>query len=47
MTGNDLDETVHVVSARTLSAKEAIGNPERKDCFLLKRKEVMIEASFN
>jgi hypothetical protein len=46
LAGNELDETIHVVSARTLSAKEAIGNPERKDFPLLKGKEVMIEASF-
>jgi hypothetical protein len=44
--GNELDETIHVVSSRTLSVKEAIGNPERKDYPLLKGKEVMIEASF-
>jgi uncharacterized protein (DUF4213/DUF364 family) len=44
--GNELDETIHVLSARTLSAKEAIGNPERKDYPLLKGKEVMIEAVF-
>ena len=43
---DELDETVHVLSARTLSAKEAIGSPERKDFPLLKGKEVMIEASF-
>ena len=46
LAGDELDETVHVVSARTLSVKEAIGNPERKDFPLLKGKEVMIEASF-
>ncbi|MBA4391716.1 MAG: hypothetical protein C0399_12385 [Syntrophus sp. (in: bacteria)] len=46
LAGDELDETVHVLSARTLSAQEAIGNPERKDFPLLKGKEVMIEASF-
>ena len=46
LAGDELNEIVHVLSARTLSAEEAIGNPERKDFPLLKGKEVMIEASF-
>ena len=40
------DEQITVVSARTLSAKEAIGNPDRDDFPLLKGKEFMVEASF-
>lgn len=41
-----LDEPVSIVSARALSAKEAIGEPDRDDYPLLKGKEVMIEAQF-
>jgi len=39
-------ESITVVSAYTLKAEEAIGNPERKDYPLLKGKEFMIEATF-
>lgn len=39
------DEPVDI-TARTLTAKEAIGEPEKKDYPLLKGKEVMIEAQF-
>ena len=46
LAGSDLKESINVVDARTLSAKEAIGSPERKDFPLLKGKEVMVEASF-
>jgi len=41
-----LDEPISIVSARVLSAKEAIGEPDRDDYPLLKGKEVMIEAQF-
>lgn len=44
--GDMLDERVEVVFARPLSAKEAIGEPDRDDYPLLKGKEVMIEAAF-
>ena len=40
------DETVNVVSARTLKPEESIGNPERKDFPLVKGREVMVEAKF-
>lgn len=40
------DEQVNVVSARTLTAGEAIGSPERQDYPILKGKEVMVEAVF-
>ncbi|MDD4571384.1 MAG: DUF364 domain-containing protein [Clostridia bacterium] len=40
------NEQINVVSARTLTANEAIGTPERDDYPILKGKEVMIEASF-
>lgn len=43
---NILNEQITIIYARTLSSKEAIGNPERKDFPLLKGKEVMIEATF-
>ena len=39
-------EKVQVVSARSLTPEEAIGNPERKDFPLLKGKEVMVQAIF-
>lgn len=35
-----------MITARTLTSKEAIGEPERKNFPLLKGKEVMIEAQF-
>ncbi|OPY64641.1 MAG: hypothetical protein A4E57_03467 [Syntrophorhabdaceae bacterium PtaU1.Bin034] len=41
-----MQEPVSVVSARTLSSKEAIGTPERTDFPLQKGKEFMIEAVF-
>lgn len=40
------DEQVTVVSARTLTPEEAIGNPECRDFPLLKGREVMVEATF-
>lgn len=40
------DELVSVVNARTLSADEAIGTPERSDYPIQKGKEVMVEATF-
>jgi len=40
------NEQVDVLSARTLTAKEAIGSPERNDYPILKGKEVMMEAVF-
>ena len=40
------DELVSVVNARTLSADEAIGAPERSDYPIQKGKEVMVEATF-
>lgn len=39
-------ETVEVVSARPLTADEAIGKPERTDFPILKGKEFMMEARF-
>lgn len=39
-------ETVEVVSARPLTAEEAIGKPERSDFPILKGKEFMMEARF-
>jgi len=41
-----MDEHIAVVSARTLTPKEAIGTPDRDDYPLLKGKEVMVEAVF-
>lgn len=41
-----MDERIAVVSTRTLSAKEAIGETGRDDYPLLQGKEFMIEASF-
>lgn len=41
-----LDEHIAVVSARALSAKEAIGEPDRDDYPILKGKEVIVEAAF-
>ncbi len=41
-----IDESIKVISARTLSPEEAIGQPERQDFPLLKGKEVMVEAVF-
>ncbi len=47
MVQNSLEkEKVNIVTARGLSAEEAIGNPDRKDFPLLKGKEVMIQANF-
>lgn len=46
MAGGMMDKHITVVSARTLTAKEAIGTPDRDDYPLLKGKEVMIEAVF-
>jgi len=40
------DETIEVISAKTLSPEEVIGRPERQDFPLLKGKEVMVEAVF-
>ncbi len=40
------DELVSVVNARTLSANEAIGAPERSDYPIQKGREVMVEATF-
>lgn len=44
--GAMMDEHIAIVSARTLTAKEAIGTPDRDDYPLLKGKEVMVEAVF-
>ncbi|MGV8123736.1 MAG: Rossmann-like domain-containing protein [Candidatus Xenobiia bacterium LiM19] len=41
-----MNENVSIISAKTLTAKQAIGTPDRDDFPLLKGKEVMIEASF-
>ena len=41
-----IDEKIKVISARTLTPEEAIGNPECKDFPLLKGREVMVEAVF-
>ncbi len=38
---------VSVVSARSLSSRESIGDPERTDFPLIKGKEVMVEATFD
>ena len=46
ISGGMTDEHIAVVSARTLTAKEAIGTPDRDDYPLLKGKEVMVEAVF-
>jgi len=40
------DERINVLSARTLTAKEAIGEPERNDFPLMRGKEFMMEADF-
>ena len=42
-----LEQKVNVVSARTLTPVESIGNPERKDFPLVKGREVMVEADFS
>lgn len=41
-----IDEEIKVISARTLTPEEAIGDPERQDFPLLKGREVMVEAVF-
>ena len=41
-----VDEKIKVISARTLTPEEAIGDPERQDFPLLKGREVMVEAVF-
>ncbi len=46
LAANMLDEHISIISARPLSAKEAIGEPDRDDYPLIKGKEVMIEATF-
>ena len=46
LAGDSMDEHVSVVSARVLSAKEAIGETGRDDYPLLKGKEAMVEAVF-
>lgn len=45
LTRDMLDENI-AVSARSLSVKEAIGEPDRDDYPLVKGKEVMVEAEF-
>lgn len=40
-------EEIQVLSARPLTAEEAIGTPERGDYPILKGKEVMLEATFH
>jgi len=40
------DETISILSARTLTVKEAIGEPERNDFPLMRGKEFMMEADF-
>lgn len=40
------DQPITVLSARTLTVREAIGEPERKDYPLMRGKEFMMEASF-
>ncbi|MBP2655720.1 MAG: hypothetical protein H6Q73_3289 [Firmicutes bacterium] len=42
----DENETIHIVSARDLTAEEAIGKPDRDDYPLITGKEVMMEARF-
>ncbi len=44
---NNLREGNVRISAKTLSAEEAIGNPERDDFPLLKGKERLMQAEFN
>ena len=44
--GSIADERITVLSARTLTTKEAIGEPERDDFPLMRGKEFMIEADF-
>lgn len=44
--GGMMNESVSIISAKTLTAKQAIGDPDRDDFPLLKGKEFMIEASF-
>jgi len=39
-------EAIKVISARTLTVKEAIGEPERNDYPLMRGKEFMVEANF-
>lgn len=39
-------EAIKIISARTLTVKEAIGEPERNDYPLMRGKEFMVEASF-
>jgi len=41
-----LDQQVYIVSARTLTSEESIGNPRRRDFPLIKGREVMIESRF-
>jgi len=45
--GNDVwSSRINVVNIRSLTPQEAIGNPDRDDFPLLRRKEVMIQADF-
>ncbi len=46
LTGDSMDEKVSVVSARALTAKEAIGETGRDDYPLIKGKEAMVEAVY-
>lgn len=46
LAGDILSESVSIVSAKPLSADEAIGRPDRNDYPLFKGKEVMLEARF-
>jgi len=39
-------EAISIISARTLTAKETIGEPERTDYPLMRGKEFMVEANF-
>ncbi len=43
---NLLNEEIEIISAKTLTPFQAVGEPERDDYPILKGKEVLIEASF-
>ncbi len=46
LSNNLMDEEIEVISAKTLTPYQAVGEPERDDYPILKGKEVLIEATF-
>ena len=46
LSNNLLNEEIEIISAKTLTPSQAIGEPQRDDYPILKGKEVLIEATF-